>query len=113
MSNIMNNKNKVKYPSQYVVLGQYSVLQGDYDKAVDLYRKALEKMPCNRKVLYFLANAYFRKAVNDKTDKARSYRNAFCNYEKIIRSEPEGPISNMARKKMAELRKEVDIDLGE
>ncbi|MFQ5952310.1 MAG: tetratricopeptide repeat protein [Candidatus Omnitrophota bacterium] len=103
---LLRKKDKLKYPTQYVLLGQSYLLKGKHDKAIAAYHKAIRMKPDSPKAQLFLANAWFRKGVNcsDPADKNRSkwLHKAMIHYDKAKELSPNSIVGEWARRQLKE-----------
>ena len=106
---ILQKKDKIEYPTQYILLGQTYLLKGDFNKAIKAYQKALRMEPKRPKAQLFLANAWFKKAVNSlnstERDREKCLYNAIVHYNKTENLSPHSIVGEWARRQMRELEK--------
>gem|GEM_PF-2594937 len=104
---LLRKKGKIVYPTQYVLLGQSYLLKGNFNKAIEAYQKALRMEPNRPKAQLFLANAWFKKAVNYANSTGRDrlkwlYR-AMAHYKKAEKLSPNDIVGEWARRQLKEV----------
>ncbi|MBD3379812.1 MAG: tetratricopeptide repeat protein [Candidatus Omnitrophica bacterium] len=108
---ILRKKDDLEYPTQYVLLGQTYLLKGNFNKAIRAYQKALRLEPERPKAQLFLANAWFKKAVNSrnatKKEREKCLYKALVHYNKANTLSPRSIIGEWARKQIREVDNSV------
>ena len=108
---ILRKKDKIEYPTQYVLLGQTYLLKGNLTKAIKAYQKALRMEPKQPKAQLFIANAWFKKAVNstnvDDRDREKWLHKALIHYNKAESLSSNSIIGEWARRQMKEVDKYI------
>jgi len=99
-------KDELKYPTQYILLGQNYSLKGELNKAIAAYHKAVRLDPDSAKARLFLANIWLKKGVNcsDLADKntTKYLHRAIFHYNKVLVLSPDNVIGEWAARRLKE-----------
>jgi len=105
---VFHKKDGLKYPTQYILLGQNYLLKGKFNKAIEAYHKAVRMDPDSAKVRLLLANIWLKKGVNcsDLADKrtTKYLHRAILHYNKAMVLSPDTAISEWAERRVKEAR---------
>lgn len=107
---ILKNNDDLKYPTQYMLLGQSYLIKGKFDKAIKAYQKALRMTPDKPKAQFFLGDAWFKKAVScrgkEGTKRAKCIHKAVKHYSKAEDLSPDSVVGELARRQRKEANKQ-------
>ena len=108
---ILQRKDKIEYPTQYVLLGQAYLIKGNFNKAIKAYQQALMMKPKWPEAQLFIANAWFKKAVNSTNvadrDRDKWLHKALIHYNKAESLSSHSIIGDGARRQMKEVDKNI------